>query len=154
MKKKIVITGEKVNDVGYRPFLLAAAESFEIERFFADNTSINGKNGKQEVYALVDSSREKVTAFLEEVYSRTPENSRVEKIEDEDYEGNVMKTEGYYRYLTAMQLSKIATYGGKMLKKQDSMLEGQEKMLDKQDEHVQITKEGFESVTRELKGKR
>jgi len=133
MKKRIVITGEKVNDVGYRPFLLAAAESLEIERFFADNTPINGKNGKQEVYALVDSSREKVAAFLEDVSSRTPANSRVEKIEDEDYEGRVMKTEGYYRYLTAMQLSKIATYGGAMLDKQDLMLEGQEKMLGKQD---------------------
>ncbi len=48
-----------------------------------------------------------------------------------DLIGNVMKIESYYRYLTATQLSKIATYGGKMLDKQD-------KMLDKQDESLKI----------------
>ena len=52
MKKKILITG-KVHDVGYRPFLLSIAESLEIERFFADNIKINGKEG---VVILLDSS--------------------------------------------------------------------------------------------------
>lgn len=33
-----------------------------------------------------------------------------------------MRTESYYRYLTAMQLAKIATYGGKMLEKQDETI--------------------------------
>ena len=30
-----------------------------------------------------------------------------------------LTAESYYGYLTAMQLAKIATYGGKMLEKQD-----------------------------------
>jgi len=38
IKKKIIIRGKKVHDVGYRPFLLGIAESMEIDRFFADNT--------------------------------------------------------------------------------------------------------------------
>ncbi len=33
-----------------------------------------------------------------------------------------MSIEDYYRYLTASQLSKIATYGGKMLEKQDETI--------------------------------
>jgi acylphosphatase/predicted RNA-binding protein YlqC (UPF0109 family) len=143
MKKKVTIIGS-VHDVGYRPFLLGIAESLEIERFFADNTYINGR---QAVFALIDSSEEKVNAFLEIVSSKFPENSHVEKVESEDYSGNVMKTENYYRYLTAMQLSKIATYGGKMLEKQEetievikSVKEDTSAMLEKQGETIEAIK--------------
>ena len=122
MKKKLVILGD-VHDVGYRPFLLGIAESLEIERFFADNIKINGKKA---VYALVDSSEDKVRAFIQIASSKFPEDASVDEVEVEDYQGNVMKTENYYRYLSAMRLSKIATYGGRMLKKQDAMLKKQD----------------------------
>jgi len=115
MKKKLLILGE-VHEVGYRPFLLGIAESLEIERFFADNTKINGRKA---VYILVDSSQEKVGSFIEVLRAKHPERAIVESITVEDYSGNVMKTENYYRYLSAMQLSKIANIGGKMLEKQD-----------------------------------
>jgi len=135
-RKKLLVKGQKVHDVGYRPFLLGLAESLEIERFFADNIFIEGK---QAVYALIDSSEENAKAFIEIASSKFPENSDVEKVEEEDYTGNVMKTESYYRYLTAMQLSRIATYGGNMLEKQDRMLE-------KQDLQMEITKNGFDDM--------
>ena len=61
--------------------------------------------------------------FIETVKTRHPERARVENITVEDYKGYVMKTENYYRYLSAMQLSKIATIGGKMLEKQDVQIE-------------------------------
>ena len=120
VKKKIIITGQKVHDIGYRPFLLGIAESLGIESFFADNTFVNKK---QAVYALVDSSEEKVEAFVEIASSKFPEKSDVEKVDVEGYSGNVMRIESYYRYLTAMQLSKIATYGGKMLEKLDTTIQ-------------------------------
>jgi len=129
MKKKIVIKG-KVHDVGYRPFLLGLAESLEINRFFADNILIDNI---QAVVVLVDDSKNKVNAFIEVVKKEKPENAEVHEIKIEDYNRGVMKIESYYRYLTAMQLSKIATYGGGMLEKQDSMLEKQDSMLEKQD---------------------
>jgi acylphosphatase len=119
IKKKIIIKGQRVHNVGYRPFLLGIAESMEIERFFAKNILIDEK---QVVHALVCSSKEKVKAFIDIVSSEFPEKSEVENVEVEDLIGNVMKIESYYRYLTAMQLSKIATYGGKMLDKQDESL--------------------------------
>jgi acylphosphatase len=122
-RKRLQVKGQKVHDVGYRTFLLGLAESLEIERFFADNIFIEGK---QAVYAIIDSSGENVRAFIEIASSKFPENSDVEKVEAEDFTGNVMKTESYYRYLTAMQLSRIATYGGNMLEKQDRMLEKQD----------------------------
>ncbi len=136
VKKRITITGQKVHDIGYCPFLLGIAESFEIERFFADNTFIDQK---QVVYALIESSEEKAEAFVGVASSKFPEKSDVEKVNVEDYSGNVMKIESYYRYLTAMQLSKIAAYGGRMLDKQD-------KMLDKQDTTIQILRTVSEEI--------
>jgi len=139
IKKKIIIKGHKVHDVGYRPFLLGIAESMEIERFFAKNIIIDEK---QVVQAMVDSSEEKVNAFMDIVSSEFPEKSVVEIVEIEDFIGNVTKIESYYRYLTAMQLSKIATYGGKMLEKQDLNIDitrnGFNDMLTKQDESLKI----------------
>lgn len=129
-RKRIVITGN-VHDVGYRPFLLGIAGFLGIERFYADNILLDGK---QAVEILLDSSEDKVSAFIDLIERKKPEAAVVESIQVEDYSGNVMEIESYYRYLTALQLEKIATYGGQMLKKQDSMLEKQDEMLRKQDE--------------------
>ncbi len=129
MKKRILIIGN-VHDVGYRPFLLGLAESLEIDRFFADNVYVGGK---QSVEVLVDDEQEKVNLFISLVKAKFPENASVDEVKIADYDGNVMRTESYYRYLTAMQLAKIATYGGRMLEKQDLMLEKQDTMLGKMD---------------------
>ncbi len=142
MKTKIIITGGKVHEVGYRPFLLGIAESLELERFFADNTF---EDGKEAVYVLLDCSEEKIKTFKEIVRSKLPENAAVNQILEEEYTGTVMKAENYYRYLSAMQLSKIVTYGGKMLQKQDEtivVIKGESrKMLEKQDETIAVIKE-------------
>ncbi len=111
MKTKIIITGEKVHEVGYRPFLLGIAESLEIERFFADNTF---EDGKEAVYVLLDSSEDRIKTFKEIVRSKLPENAAVNKVVEEKYTGIVMKAENYYRYLSTMLLSKIAICWGKM----------------------------------------
>jgi len=143
VKKKIIIKGQKVHDVGYRPYLLGVAESMEIERFFAKNILVDEK---QVVHVLVDSSEEKVKAFFDIVSSEYPDKSLVESVDVEYYIGNVTKIESYYRYLTAMQLSKIATYGGKMLDMQEKTLGMQEKTLKKLDLHIDITKNGFNDM--------
>ncbi len=77
-KKKITITGKKVHDVRYRPFLLGVAESLEMSRFFADNIFINKK---QVVNVLVCSSEENVNAFIEVASSKFPDESNVEKVD-------------------------------------------------------------------------
>jgi acylphosphatase len=148
IKKKMIISGQKVHDIGYRPYLLGIAESMEIERFFVDNIF---SDEKQIVYALINSSEENVYSFIEIASSKFPEKSIVEKVEVEEYKGNVMKIESFYRYLTAMQLSKIANYGGKMLDKQDKLLDKQDKLLDKQDFHIEVTRNGFNDLKDEMK---
>ncbi len=85
--KKLVILGD-VHDVGYRPFLLGIAESLEIERFFADNIKINGKKA---IDALVDSSEDKVGAFIQIASSKFPEDASVDEAEVEDCQGNVIR---------------------------------------------------------------
>lgn len=132
MKVRVLIRG-KVHDVGYRPFLLGIAESLEIERFFADNVYVDEK---QAVEVLVEDEDEKVKAFVELVKKKKPENAEVESIDVEEYDGYVMKTESYYRYLTAMQLAKITTHGGKMLQKQD--------------ETIRVIREESENIRKEL----
>lgn len=143
MKLRITITGE-VHNVGYRPFLLGIAESLEIDRFFADNIYVNGSKA---VEILVEGDDDKINLFVELVKTKKPEKAVVEGVKAEEYDGNVMKIESYYRYLTALQLAKIATYGGGMLEKQDKMLEKQDTMLgkmdlmlDKQDETIKEIK--------------
>ncbi len=152
-KLRILIVG-KVHEVGYRPFLLGLAESLDIERFFADNVYVDGK---QAVEILIDADEDRVELFLETLKRKKPENAVVEEIRVEEYDGRVMGIESYYRYLTAMQLAKIATYGGRMLEKQDLMLEKMDVMLEKQDEtikEIRTVKEEVKATREEVKATR
>ncbi len=132
-KLRVLIVG-KVHEVGYRPLLLGLAESLDMERFFADNVYVNGK---QAVEILIDADEDRTELFLDMLRRKKPENAVVEEIKVEDYDGRVMGIESYYRYLTAMQLAKIATYGGRMLEKQDETLGKMDKMLEKQDKMLE-----------------
>jgi len=150
MKKKIIISGKNVHNIGYRPFLLAVAENLRIKNFFADNFF---SDGNQAIYILLDGVESKIKEFLEQISKNRPAEAAVEDITQEDYSGSVMAIEAYYRYLTSTQLSKIAMYGGRMLEKQDStlikqdvMIEKQDSMLEKQDGHMAIVKEGFNEL--------
>ncbi|MEM3694097.1 MAG: acylphosphatase [Candidatus Bathyarchaeia archaeon] len=115
----MIIKGSRVHNIGYRPLLLGIAESLDIERFSAENLYIDGFEA---VEVLVEDDENKVKAFLEIAMKKKPEKADVEKINIEDYLGTVMKTESYYRYLTATQLAKMAEYGGRMIEKQDETI--------------------------------
>ncbi len=105
MGKRILIIGERVHNVGYRPLLLALASSLGIKRFFADNIEFEGK---QAVEVLIEGKEED---FLELIKQRKPKDAVVSDIKVEDYEGYIMDIESYNRYLTGEQLTKIAGYG-------------------------------------------
>ncbi|MFB3764969.1 MAG: acylphosphatase [Methanotrichaceae archaeon] len=47
MKTKIIIIGPKVHDVGYRPFLIAIADEFELDGIGVRNIEIEGKQAVQ-----------------------------------------------------------------------------------------------------------
>jgi acylphosphatase len=60
MKLKIIISGPKVHDVGYRYFLMSLAMSNRIRMFEAHNTE--GSEG-EEVLVFVDADEDAVKAF-------------------------------------------------------------------------------------------
>lgn len=126
LKKRIVIKGEKVQDVGYRLFLLEAAESFGLKGFQA-------RNVEDYVEFLVEGDEDRVAEFADFAKKNYPELARVEKVVEEDYEGNIMSIEGFYRSLSLNQLVKIVNIGSSMLSKQDQSLGKQDQMLEKQD---------------------
>jgi len=119
MRLRIIISGEKVHNVGYRPFLLSIAENLEIEKFFAENIILNGKEA---VEILIEGEDKDIDDFYKIISSKFPNNAKVSEIKKDEHKGRIMSIEGYYRYLTASQLSKIATYCGKMLENQDKTI--------------------------------
>jgi len=130
LKKRLIIIGEKVHNVGYRPFLLGIAESLGIERFYAENISIEGK---QAIEVLIDTSKDQLNNFIKIINVQKPIGAKVSKIDVQDYDGNIMNINSYYKYLTAMQLVKVANIGVQMLNKQDIMIEKQDLTIEKQD---------------------
>jgi len=69
MKLKITITGPKVNDVGYRYFLLGIAMSNRIRMFEAHN--MRSSEG-QAVLAFADGDEEAIKAFCAQVETEHP----------------------------------------------------------------------------------
>ncbi|MEM2930743.1 MAG: acylphosphatase [Thermoproteota archaeon] len=126
VRKKVVIKGEKVQDVGYRLFLLEAAESIGLKGFQA-------RNVEDYVEFMVEGDDNKVAEFISFARTNYPELAKVEKVTVEDYEGNIMSIEGFYRSFSASQLVKIVNVGVSMLGKQDAMSGKMDKMLEKQD---------------------
>ncbi|MBO3842664.1 MAG: acylphosphatase [Candidatus Brockarchaeota archaeon] len=129
-KKRVVIKGEKVQDVGYRLFLLEAAESIGLKGFHARNVG-------NDVEFLVEGDENKVADFAGFAKTNYPELAKVKEVVIEDYDGNVMSIEGFYRSFSAGQLVKIVNLGVNMVGKQDSMLQKQDTMLGKMDMMLQ-----------------
>ncbi len=122
MKRRIIIRGDRVQDVGYRLFLLEAAEQLGLKGFQARNV---GKH----VECLVEGDEEAMKDFLDFVRTNYPEMASVSEIVDEEYGGRVMSVEGFYRLFSLQQLVKIVNAGVKMLDKQDKMLEKQDETI-------------------------
>ena len=140
VKKKIQIRGDKVHDVGYRLFLMNAAEDFGIKNFDAKNV----KDVAQIVIVLVESAEENINQFFDYVKTNLPENAIVSTVNIENYDKEVKNIEVFKTSFVAVQQQKFVNVGlmlygeVKMFRKesnekQDKMLEKQDIMIDKQD---------------------
>ena len=108
VKKRILIKGRKVHDVGYRLFLMDLAEEFGIEKFYAKNAM---KNGVEVVEVLIECSEidaEKIFNFVREDF---PVHVAVDSIDMEDYDGIIRSLDSFKSTFMASQLSKIAQSG-------------------------------------------
>ena len=151
MKRRLIIEGERVQDIGYRMFLLNLASEHDLTGFQARNV------GKA-VEAIYEGDEEAVRAFEADVRELAPEGARVERIRFEDYDGPVKDIERFRSYFTTLQLGKMIEIGLAMIQKQDETLEelrafrnesrrNQEIMIQKQDE----TLEELKGVREDLK---
>ena len=108
IKKKILIKGRKVHNVGYRLFLMNLADDLGIENFDAKNVH---EDEKQCVKVLVKSSESKVNKFFNILREDFPEHTKVESIDIEGYGEWVKSLESFRSGFNSHQLSKIANAG-------------------------------------------
>ncbi|WAM22642.1 MAG: acylphosphatase (plasmid) [Candidatus Methanoperedens sp.] len=135
VKKKIIIRGDKVQEVGYRVFLLNSALTFGIGKFYASNTNINEKPA---VLIHVGAEKDIINDFYNYISENIPEDASVSNIEMQEFKGNIIDSDTYLHLIQIEQLNKgipaiidIRDNTGKMLEKQD-------KTLEKQDITIQI----------------
>jgi acylphosphatase len=124
MKLKIKIVGSKVHGVGYRPWLTDAAMDTGLLVFYAINRT---ENKSPVVVILAEGDEESISSFEEIVRRDKPQFAIVDRIEVEDYNGDVMSLDKYASINTSSQMNKAIPLLLGMNNKMDQM-------LDKQDE--------------------
>lgn len=126
MKKKIIIEGEKVHNVGYRPFLLRKAMELGIRNYDANNVK---ENGKETVEVLIDGEGRQVEAFMAFARESYPPKARVSEVREAEPPESVMPIDDYDKVLAAEQQNTIVQSGIEMLGKQDQMLGKQDETI-------------------------
>lgn len=89
MKLKIVITGSKVHDVGYRVFLLKHAMNLAIPGLSVYNWT---EEGQQQVIALAEGDERRMAAFKQVAEEKRPELAKVSDVTFESYDGDIGRT--------------------------------------------------------------
>jgi acylphosphatase len=87
MKLRITITGPKVHDVGYRPWLVELAMSMGLKGFDVYNDE---EDGQQMVIALIEADDRRTQRFLSTVNEKRPSLAKVGSIISGDYSDEVM----------------------------------------------------------------
>ena len=157
MKKRIVIAGPRVHNVGYRPFLLQYAQVHGFTHFFAIN---NSYNGEQEVLITISETEEKISSFISYISSNKPDFADVTEIRSEEYTGDVVPIGTFLQDLQFEQLCKgipailrieeaqheMISLQKTMLTKQDQMLHKQDQMIEKQDQMIHIQQDTVDEI--------
>lgn len=87
MKQKITITGPKVHDVGYRPWLTELAMNTALRGFEVYNDE---ENGLPVVIALAEADEQRIKRFLNAVKTMQPQLAKVSGVTSEEYTGDIM----------------------------------------------------------------
>jgi acylphosphatase len=103
MKLKITISGPKVHDVGYRPYLTELALSMALRGFEVFNDELNGQ---QTVVALIEGDELRVSRFCKIATSTQPPLATVDNVSSEDYPGDIMPSWQFATMGTASQMNK------------------------------------------------
>ncbi len=90
VKIKVKIIGRKVHDVGYRPFLVAMADEFDLDGFGVRNI---GADDQQAVLIKAEGDEESLQDFRAAIEKRLPEGADVSSVECEPFDGRVPSIE-------------------------------------------------------------
>lgn len=117
--KTIIIEGDKVQNIGYRPFLFAKALRLRIPNFDVENIE---ENGKQKVIVSIKGEDKQISDFVAFVNTKRPENAEVDSILDDILIGDedVISIEEYGKILNVEQTNNIVQGGQKIDKKLDT----------------------------------
>jgi acylphosphatase len=138
VKIRAKITGSRVHDVGYRPFLIQKGLEIGLTGLWVKNRT---ENGKQVIQILVEGEDGEIREFTEFIKSNFPENAEAESVESEDYSNSVPSIEKTMNsqmfeqivYKGIPAILELRKTGDQMLGKQDIMIDKQDQMLGKQD---------------------
>jgi hydrogenase maturation factor HypF (carbamoyltransferase family) len=114
MKLKIMITGRKVHDVGYRPYLTELAMRLALRGFEVYNDE---ENGVQAVIALAEGDEQRIMRFNNSAMTERPQLAEVDNVKSEEYSGDVMPLWQFASINTASQMNKAVPV---LLKIQDN----------------------------------
>lgn len=95
-KKKVVIEGERVHYVGYRPFLLFKAMRLGIPNYYAEKVF---EDGLERIIISVGASEEQIQEFLKFVKGNYPEKAKVSRVREVEVPERVSSIENYVRCL-------------------------------------------------------
>jgi len=130
-KGRVLVKGPRVQNIGYRLFLLNLAGESNLTGFQARNI------GTDCVEVLYEGGDQEIREFVEKVKESSPKEAEVSSIEFKEYDGPVKRIEVFRSEFTTMQLGKIVEIGLEMIGKQDNSLSKQDSMLDKQDKMLE-----------------
>ena len=103
MKLKILITGARVHDVGYRVFLLKHAMNLAIPGLSVYNWD---KDGQQQVIALVEADEGRIATFKQVATEKKPELAEVSEVAFEPYDEDIGRASELAMFCSFVQLDK------------------------------------------------
>ena len=133
MKRRLVIKGDVVHDIGFRLFLYEHAEVMDITEFQA-------RNIERAVEVLVGGDEAEVAKFVEFVEQERPERADVEDIEIGEYGGKIKPIERFAQSFMLAQMGKFVNIGIEMLATEKAIKKDTGRMLEKQDETLSEVK--------------
>jgi acylphosphatase len=131
VKLTLKISGAKVHDVGYRAFLLEAAEDLRMRGFFAQNTV---EEGLQAVVVYLEGNEASMEKFQKIAQMQRPDKAVVSAITFVECSDEVEDVEVFAARFQARQLRKGISSIIRIEERQDRMIDLQTQMLGKQDQ--------------------
>ncbi|HPS90820.1 MAG TPA: acylphosphatase [Methanothrix sp.] len=134
MKLTLKISGTKVHDVGYRAFLLEAAEDLRMRGFFAQNTV---EDGMQAVIVYLEGNESSMEKYQKIAQMQRPDKAVVSSIAFVEGSDEVEDIDVFAARFQARQLRKGISSIIRIEEKKDRMIDLQTQMLGKQDQMLE-----------------